>query len=237
MHRCDTHPPTIAEADRIPIKADWQQHEHREAERYRDGEARLGGAPDDDARQRQLTRIGNAANGAGLALLMQGEREQAAKWFARAADRYRESFALAPPGSWGRPIGAVKARVLAGDWKGAENDARWALDAGAAEAESAIGRYAGCLALLVLGRDDEARPLASSLRKRDDFPPAVADALATLAAEDRLGYVYGVEAVLESFETRDEYLEDIPVADTVLVLQELAERRGIAADLGSPLLP
>jgi hypothetical protein len=43
--------------------------------------------------------------------------------------------------------------------------------------------------------------------------------------------------VLESFETREEYLEDIPVADTVLVLQALAARRGIAAELSSSLLP
>jgi hypothetical protein len=43
--------------------------------------------------------------------------------------------------------------------------------------------------------------------------------------------------VLESFETREEYLEDLPVADTVLVLQALAQRRGIAAELSSPLLP
>ena len=168
---------------------------------------------------------------------MQDKREEAADWFTRAAERYRESFADAPPGSWGRPIGAVKARLLAGDWHGAEDDARWALEAGAAEAESPIGRYAACLSLLVLGRDADTRPLASSLREREDFPPAVADALATLAAEDRLGYVHAVEAVLESFETRDEYLEDIPVADTVLVLQALAERRGIAAELESRLLP
>jgi len=43
--------------------------------------------------------------------------------------------------------------------------------------------------------------------------------------------------VLESFETRADYLEDIPVADTVLVLQALAARRGMAAQLSSPLLP
>ena len=51
------------------------------------------------------------------------------------------------------------------------------------------------------------------------------------------GYTPAVEAVLESFEQRDEYLEDIPVADTVLVLQTLAARRGFAAELSSPLLP
>jgi hypothetical protein len=43
--------------------------------------------------------------------------------------------------------------------------------------------------------------------------------------------------VLESFETREEYLEDIPVADTVIVLQALAARRDIAAELDSALLP
>ena len=33
-----------------------------------------------------------------------------------------------------------------------------------------------------------------------------------------------VESVLASFETREDYLEDIPVADTVLVLQALAAK-------------
>jgi hypothetical protein len=65
----------------------------------------------------------------------------------------------------------------------------------------------------------------------------VADALATLASSDRPGYVLAVESVLESFETREEYLEDIAVADTVLVLQTLAARRGLTAELASPLLP
>ena len=214
---------------------DWQKQLEREEGRYRDGESRL---PDDpDERQRQLTRMGNAAGGAGLALLMAGRDDEAAEWFDRAASRYRESYALAPPGSWGRPIGALKSRILAGDWSGAEQEAHWALDEGAAEAESPIGRYAGALALLTLGRDEDARPVASSIRERDDFPPDVADALATLAAEDTLGYIYAIESVLESFEQRDEYLEDMPVADTVIVLQALAGRRDMAADLASALLP
>jgi hypothetical protein len=192
---------------------------------------------DADARQRQLTRLANAAAGAGLALLMLGRADEAATWFSRAAARYRESFADAPPGSWGRPIGAVKALVLAGNWVAAEEAARWALTTGAAEADSPIGRYAAALALFVLGRDDEARPHADAIRTRDDFPPPVGDALAFLAAQDLLGYTEAVEAVLESFETRDEYLEELPIADTVLVLQALAARRGMAVELSSPLLP
>jgi tetratricopeptide (TPR) repeat protein len=217
------------------VAEDWNAHAEREDARFRDGEDRI---PDDsDGRQRQLTRMGNAAYGAGLSYLMLGDREDAVAWLTRAADTYRESYADAPPGSWGRRVAMIKASILAEDWAGAEDYARRTLDDGAAQADSPIGRYAAALALLTLGRDDDARPLADSLRNRDDFPHDVADALATLSAEDVLGYTYAVESVLESFATRDEYLEEIPVADTVIVLQALAARRDLAAELASPLLP
>lgn len=216
---------------------DWAAHARREEERYRDGEGRLPGEDDLDRRQRQLTRLGNAASGCGLSYLMAGDTEHAGAWFARAVERYRESFPLAPPGSWGRPIGILKARILAADWSGAEADAAWTLEQGAAGSDSPIGRYAAALALLVLGRDEEAGVLAEGLQTRDDFPVPVGSALASLAAGDPLGYREAVETVLESFETRDEYLEDLPVADTVLVLQALAARRGFAVELRSPLLP
>jgi hypothetical protein len=217
--------------------AEWTEHAEREEARYREGEERLPEALDDDARQRQLTRMGNAAAGAGLAHLMLGDSALAREWFDRAVGRYRESYPLAPPGSWGRPIAILKTHILSGNWDGAESDARWTLDQGAAEAETPIGRYAACLALVVLGRDEEARALADGLRTHEGFPSAVGDALAYVAAEDPLGYVEAIEAVLESFETREEYLEDLPVADTVIVLQALAARRGMAASLSSPLLP
>jgi hypothetical protein len=216
-----------------PLVPDWTQLRARAVERYEDGEARL---PDDpDARQRQLTRMGNAAGAAGLAELMSGDAGSV--WFTRAAERYRQSWEQAPPGSWGRPIGAIKARLLAGDWDGAAEDARWALDVGAAESESPIGRYAAALAYGVLGDWDGMRVHADYARTHENFPSEVADALAFVAAEDVVGYVEAVEAVLESFETRDEYLEDMPVADTVLVLQALAASRGMAAELESELLP
>ncbi|MEX2211938.1 MAG: hypothetical protein WD689_09295 [Gaiellaceae bacterium] len=217
---------------------DWRAHLERARERYADGESRLPEAEDDDQRQRQLTRLGNAAYGAGLCALMIGDDEAARDWLARAAERYRESFALAPPGSWGRPIGTIKAHVLAGDWDAATAAAEWAVEAGAAESESPIGRYAACLALLVVGRDADARVLADELRTLDDFPAPVGDTLAMVAAgTDEVGYVLALQTVLESFETREEYLEDVPVADTVLVLKALGERRALAAELSSPLLP
>jgi hypothetical protein len=218
--------------------ADWAEHFRREAERYRDGESRLPGSEEADARQRQLTRTGNAAAGAGLALIMQGRTDEAREWFARACNRYHESWADAPPGSWGRPIAILKARILAGDWGGADRDARWTLEQGAAEAQSAIGRYAAAVAYAVLGDWAALRIVADALRLVESFPADVADALASVASPDPLAYVQAVESVLESFETREAYLEDLPAADTVLMLQALAGRRGLAPpELQSELLP
>jgi hypothetical protein len=185
--------------------------------------------------ERSLVRKGNAAYAAGLGLLMIGDPD-AAEWFGRAAATWRESWQGGQ--SWGRPIGAIKASLLAGDDAAAEEHAQWALEAGTAQAESPIGRYAAVLALLVLARWVYARQIADSLRERDDFPHDVADALAYIAAHDVVGYVEAVESVVTSFETRTEFLEDARVADTALVLDLLARRRGIEVDLPeSDLLP
>ncbi len=188
--------------------------------------------------ERAIVRRGNAAYGAALALEMSGD-EGAAEWFRRAAALWRESWdAGEGRESWGRPIGALKASLLANDDATVDELARWALELGCATAESPIGRYGGALALLALARWAEARHVAESLRERDDFPKDVADALAYIAAHDVIGYIEAVESIVESFETREEFLEDIPVADTALVLHELALRRGIEVQLAaSPVLP
>jgi hypothetical protein len=215
--------------------ADWEERAARAAERYEDGVARL---PEDrDERQRQLTRMGNAAWAAGLSLLMLGRWTEAAHWLERAAERYRESWPLAPPESWGRPIGAMKARLLAGDPDRARYEAAWALEAGAEQSESPIGCYTAALARLVQDDAAAAAPLAATLQARDDFLSPVADALVALAARDRNAYRSAIGALLADFESRDEFLEDVPVADTVLVLQELAALRGLKVELASPLLP
>ena len=110
----------------------WNERAAAAVARYEGGEAR-------DLDQRQLTQLANAAWAAGLCLLMDGRREESAAWLRRAAERYRESWNGAPPDSWGRPIAAMKALLLAGD--DASDAARWALDAGAAHAESPIEQY------------------------------------------------------------------------------------------------
>jgi hypothetical protein len=204
---------------------DWRERYEYAAARYAAGETR---EPD----ERQLVQLANAAWAAGLSLLMAGDRWGAWRWLRQAAARYRESWdAGGRTDAWGRPIGALKALLIAGD-AGREHGlpdnslllaARWTLDVGAATAESPIGRYAGTLALLVLGQDTEAGALAATLG--DEFPSDVAAALAALAVHDSEAFEVAVDSVRRSFEEREDFLEDLPVADTALALDALAERR------------
>jgi hypothetical protein len=188
--------------------------------------------------ERAIVRQGNVAYAAGLALLMAGDAG-AGEWLRLAAAHWRESWdAGEGRASWGRPVGALKAALLAGDDAAVAEYANWALELDTADAESPIGRYAATIALLALGRWAEARHLADSLRGRADFPHDVADALAFIAAQDVVGYCEAVESVVTSFETRTEYLEDAAVADTALALAALARRREIDEPLPvSPVLP
>lgn len=194
---------------------DWRERYERAAARYAAGEAR-------ELDERQLVQLANSAWAAGLSLLMAGECESASEWLLRSAARYRESWdAGAATDAWGRPIAAMKALLIAG--ADASEAARWTLDVRAGEAESPIGRYAGVLALLVLERDEDAAGLALT----EGFPVAVADALLALAAHDADAYCTAVAAVRHSFETRDAFLEDVPVSDTALALDALAVQRGL----------
>jgi hypothetical protein len=196
---------------------DWRERYEHAAARYAAGEQR-------ELDERQLVQLANTAWAAGLSLFMAGDREGASAWLRRSASRYRESWDVgAATDAWGRPIGALKALLLAGDDAG--DAARWALDAEAPRAESAIGRYAGVLALLVLGRDAEAGALTATLG--DGFPGDVAAALSALAARDAEGYRSAVAAVRRSFEERADFLEDVPVPDTALALDVLARSRGV----------
>jgi hypothetical protein len=198
---------------------DWRERYERAAARYAAGESR-------ELDERQLVQLANAAWAAGLSLRMAGDREGAAEWLRRSADRYRESWEVGGANdAWGRPIGALKALLIAGE--DARDAARWAIDAGAVRAESPIGRYAGVLALLVLGRDAEAGALAATLG--EEFPGDVAAALAALAAGDADAFATTVAAIRRDFASREDFLEDVPVPDTALALEALATRRRLRA--------
>ena len=196
---------------------DWREKYEQAVARYDAGE---GHAHD----ERQLVQVANAAWAAGLCLLMSGDRAGATEWLVRSAARYRESWdAGAPPDAWGRPIAAMKALLIAGE--DATAAAEWALDAGAPEAESPIGRYAGTLALLVLRRNAEAAAVAATLD--DPFPADVAAALRALAARDDDALAVAVADIRQSYEEREGYLEDLPVADTALALEALDKGRRV----------
>lgn len=198
---------------------DWRERYDRAAARYESGATR-------ELDERQLVQLANAAWAAGLSLLMTGDHDAAQEWLVRAAEQYRESWnAGATSDAWGRPIAAIKALLIAGE--DPAEVAQWALDADAARAESPIGRYAGTLALLVLGRDEEAAVLAAGLG--ESFPGDVAAALAALARREADAFGAAVAAIRRDFESRDEFLEDVPVSDTALALEALATRRTMQA--------
>jgi hypothetical protein len=200
------------------VRVDWRELYERAAARYAAGETR-------ELDERQLVQLANSAWAAGLSLLMAGDNEEATVWLRRSADRYRESWHA---DAWGRPIGAMKARLIAGEDAG--DTARWTLETclGVRHLDTSIapiGRYAGTLALLVLGRDEEAGEVAATLE--DGFPSDVADALSALAHHDAAQFRMAVASIRRSFEEREAFLEDVPVPDTALALEALAARRGL----------
>ncbi len=204
------------------------EHERRMAEPSEEG----------DRNDLRLAGIAGASWAAGLAALMAGDDAAAAVLLRRAADEYATSWHAAPPGSWGRPIAMLRCRLMADDLAGARADAGAALDASVLEASGPIGGYCAALALLVLGRDDEASRFAERIEADGLQPVSVAHALGALARGHAAEFAETRRAVLASFEERDAFLEDVPVADTVLVLDALARERGMSLEpLTSALLP
>ena len=126
---------------------DFAELFERERSRYDDGIARLDRRAARADRERGLRGRPGAAHARPL---RRGSRVARPCGGALAGE-----LGAAPPASWGRPVGAIKAAVIAGSGS-AEGYSRWALALGSAEAESPIGRYAATLALLVLRRWPEA---------------------------------------------------------------------------------
>lgn len=168
-----------------------------------------------------------AADGEAYAALLAGEDAREA--LRRAASAYRRSWEAAPPRSFGRLVGYAKASILAGD------DPAPYVREQVSEADSPPAHWA--LALAVLSAGEDATAHAEGMRAGAEAFGRTADAVAALSAGDRDGYAEAVRAIVADFEGRDQHLTGIPIADTALVLERLAERRGLAAHPASPLLP
>ena len=173
------------------------------------------------------------ADGEGLRALLDGDADRGRERLAEAMVRYRASWELAPPRSYGRLVGMLKAAVIAGDAAEPAAYARVAVP----EADSPPSSYVRAIAALVEGDDEAAAGFADGMREGSPAFGRAADAITALASRDAGAYADAVRAIVEDFEGRDEHLTGVPVADTALMLERLAEPRGLAAHPASPLLP
>ncbi len=186
-----------------------------------------------------------AADGAAFRALLEGRGDEARERLLEAAGRYRASYDTAPPRSFGRLVAALKSSILAG---AAAEPAAWVRDRLADAAlggeygqpdscDSPTSCYALAIAALVEGDNALAGRAAEGMREGDTAFGRAADAIEALARGDAEGYRAAVTAIVRDFEGRDAHLTGVPIADTALMLEALAEQRGIAARPESRLMP
>jgi hypothetical protein len=186
-------------------------------------------------RHREIMRAAIARDGDAQRALRDGEAQAAQSAFTDAAALYRESWEAAPPGGYGRIVGMLKSAVLAG---GGAEQATYALaELGDEGRDSPTASYARAIAALILGDDAAADENAGAMRSGSDAFGRAADAVAALAEHDQPAYGAAVGAIVRDFEAREEHLTGVPIADTALMLERLAEGRGMAARVNSALLP
>ncbi len=75
------------------------------------------------------------------------------------------------------------------------------------------------------------------MREGSDAFVRTADAITAIALDNHEGYGVAIRAIVASFEQRDEHLTGVPIADTAIMLERLAEPRGLAVHPASALLP
>jgi len=169
-----------------------------------------------------------AADGeAHRALLAGGDAREALR---RAAASYRASWEAAPPRSFGRLVGYAKASVLAGD-----DPAPYVRAQLAEGADSPPAHWA--LALAALSAGEDATVHAEGMRAGSEAFGRAAAAVAALSERDRAAYEQAIAAIVDDFEQREDHLTGVPIADTALVLERIAERGGLAGHPRSALLP
>lgn len=178
----------------------------------------------------------------GQRLLLAGEEKAGRAKMKEASRRYQESWDLAPPASYGRLVGMIKAAVIAGEGPREAALVRAALGVPAGSevdpaALSPAAAYALAVAALVDGDDDQAAVAAAAMGAGSEAFGRAAAAAAALAARDGAAYAAAVRAIVADFERRDEHITGVPIADTALMLERLAGARGLAAGPVSALLP
>jgi tetratricopeptide (TPR) repeat protein len=167
-------------------------------------------------------------------LLLRGEQERARPRLNAASEHYRRSWELAPPTAYGRLVGMMKAAILAGATTEAAAYVRQELEG---IGDSPTAAYALALAALARGDDKEARGQAPAMRGGSESFARAAAAIEALADRDAERYAAAIGAIVRDFEARSEHLTGVAIADTALCLERLADERGVASGVNSPLLP
>jgi hypothetical protein len=177
---------------------------------------------------------GIRADGEAYRAMLDGRPAEAAARLREAAGLFRASWEAAPPRSYGRLVAYLKSAVLAGD---GDAGAAWVRGELEGACDSPTSCYALAVAALVAGDDALAAEAAAAMREGDAPFARAAEALAALAEGDGPRYREAVGAIVADFEGRDAHLTGVPIADTALLMEALAERRGMAARPESPLMP
>lgn len=190
-----------------------------------------------DGPHRDLMLQAIAREGEAHRAALDGDREAAATAYAAAAELYRRSWEIAPPKSYGRLVGLLKASVLGGAAQEGAAYVRGQLATEAAGEPSATAGYVLAVAALVAGDDEGAVRFAGAMRGASVPHDRTADAIVALTAGDAEAYREAVEAIVADFGAREAHLTGVPIADTAAMLEAIARERGLAADLRDPLLP
>ena len=175
-----------------------------------------------------------AVEARGHTALLAGHAAAGADAMRAAAELYRQSWEHASPTSFGRLIGMLKAAVIAGDATSAAAYVRSQLPD---PVTTPAASYALAIAALVDGEDAGARSACGGMRGASEAFARAADAIEALADRDADRYAVAVSAIVADFEGREEHLTGVPIADTAIMLEQLAQARGIACRPLSPLVP
>jgi hypothetical protein len=166
---------------------------------------------------------------------LEGASEEARHAFLAAAERYHASWELASPTSYGRLVGMLKAAILAGYGDREASYVRAQLRD--ATPESATAAYALAICALLAGEDEAAEQHALAMREGAEPFARAAAAITALARHDETRYAAALQAIVADFEARSEHLTGVAIADTALMMERLAARRGMSAHVSSALLP
>lgn len=188
----------------------------------------------DEAEHLRLQSQAIRLEGDGYRKLFAGDEITAQKLLRESAAAYRRSWEVAPPRSFGRLVGMLKAAVIAG---GGDEEASYVRSELAREGDSPASWYALGIAALLEGDDGLARRAAAGMRAGSAAFGRAASVLEALADRDRERYAQGVRAIVADFENREDHLTGVRIADTALMFEVLAQRRGLSARPASELLP